>query len=333
VQDAVSTQTDLDLWAYLSPFDGFQTFDDLFAALDKVHLPGFRTGVLIPTLYDDWTQAQVNHTLGAQLTVSGEANAYTIRSTIEARGYRCGGWSVPRATGDVYSEGKLHGRIAARFDYFVLNFEDGWDGFWTQDGRSVVDVWITGFWDGVMEAGGQEAVDRLNGNVGVTMVTNSAMMHAVSDDEVAAWTDGTNFDALEAYIPGDPGLDPDSSGSIWQDRLNRISKPDRPFVLILEQGDLPTICRQFARSRGVQIWTLQVAAQQQWPEVPVTQPSEPAPCDQGWSDKKDAVVQAAGEIDELVRQARVELGRTSARKSVLRQLLNGVSARTTTILG
>lgn len=290
----------LDAW--ISPFDTYATIADAIADVRRIHMPGAATGVLLPTLYDDWTQAQVNHALGAELTVSSAEQAGQIRAAFEAQGVPCGGWSVPRGTGDVAAEGHAHGLMAAQFDFFLLNLEKGWPGFWTDDGRAAVDVWLGAFWAGVKEGG---ATARLNGNVGVTWVTNSAMMQAVSDAEAAAWVGGTNFDALEAYIPGDPGLDPSLSMAIWQARLARIGVSGRPVMLILEQGDLPALCAQHTTPGfGVQLWTLASAAQQTWPALIADAPSADAPerqtpSDWPWPLWQDAALNYRGIADAL----------------------------------
>ncbi len=278
--------TRLDAW--ISPFDTYSTIAAAVADAQRIHLPGLTTGVLLPTLYDDWTQSQVQHSLGVELTVSSAEHAGQIRAAFEAQGVPCGGWSVPRGTGDIAAEGYAHGLMAAQFDFFVLNFEKGWPGFWADNGGAAIDQWLGAFWTGVADSG---ASQRLNGNVGVTWVTNSGMMQAVSDDEAAAWVGGTNFDALEAYLPGDPGLDPTLSLAIWQARLARIGVADRPVVLILERGDLPALCAQHAiAGYGVQLWTLAGAAQQTWPE-----PVPDDPC-AALIEQRDGLVETVADI-------------------------------------
>jgi hypothetical protein len=317
------------LWLWLSPWDTYKTIQSAVDAAKLVRMPGFETGVLVPTLYDDWTQAQLSNNLGLELKVSGYDGALVIRSAFEAAGVACGGWSVPRGTGDVEAEGYVHGFCAAAFDYFVINFEDGWAGFWTLEGRAGVDAWLGAFWNGVKDAGGTE---RLNGNVGVTMVTNSSMMNSVSDDEAAAWVGGTSFDCLEAYVPGDRGLDPGNAIRIWNERLDRIGVAERPVVPILEQGDLPALIAQYAHpTLGAQIWTLSIAAARDWPDAPEPE-SKPA-CDYGWQAKKDLVVATAGELQAVADQITAEANRKGGPRVVAtRGLAKAVRDRAQAIL-
>jgi hypothetical protein len=256
------------LRSWISPFDPFATPQDVVNAAQRITLTGFESRVLLPTMYGAWYQgtAGVQRTLGAGLVDTSPAGYAAIRASIEALGTGCDGWSVPTDA----SQGYAHGAVASVFDHFVLNFEHGWAGFWTPEGPNPVNQFMGDFWRGVQDGG---ASDRLNGNVGVTMVTNSAMMHALSDAELQAWVGGSNYDALEAYIPGDPGLDPANSQRIWQARLAANGIADRNVVLILEQGDLPALCAEYANPvYGVQLWTLGSAMNLAWPA-----PDDPAP--------------------------------------------------------
>lgn len=313
--------------SWISPFSPFANINSLATAWYRVHLPGWQHRVMIPTLYGPWFQGQLaNRSLGNALCGSSPDDYAALRDRIEQIGIGCDGWSVPTADGDSNAQGRLHGATAAKFDFWMINFEHGWPGFWTPSGAARMNDWISGFWQGVEEGGGS---DRLNGNVGVTMVTNSAMMQALDDDEMRAWVDGTNFDALEAYIPGDPGLDPDLALQIWNNRLRAIGTADRRVILILEQGDLPAMCQQYQNNHyGVQIWTLEIAAAQTWPDAteippeqqPLPEPYQPAqnPC--------SGLISSIGYMGGDLLAPVVKLKLTSQPKAVQR-LVAGIRAQ------
>lgn len=310
----------LSLW--LSPWEPYQSADELVAACRGVNLPGHQTEILIPTLYDDWPQQVLSRTLGDALAIDSIDDAATVRALIEADGISCGGWSVPRGTGEIYGEGYKHGQVAALFDHFVLNYEDGWSGFWTDDGRWAVDEFMRGFQDGL---GG--ARPRL----GVTFVTNTAMLQAVSPDEAAAWLEHADYVAIEVYVPGDPGLDPDLGAARMRDELAAAGHPDVPIVCILERGDLSTLAAAESHPElGVQVWTIGAALQHTWPDIA---PPPPPDVDFGWLAKKDLVVGLAGELQNVADQFGIEAGRKSGpRKSMVLALAAGVRSRAEQIL-
>jgi hypothetical protein len=281
----------LGVWA--SPQENIQTPEDLVAMLKDVHLPGHETEVYIPTYYDDWPQQVLSQrAIGDAFAVDGPEDAAAMRATIESLGLKCGGWSVPRGTGDIYAEGYKQGTCAAMFDHFILNFEDGWAGFWTQDGVNAITLFLSGFWDALKAAG--RGPD--NFLLGITFVTNAAMLGAVSVAEASEWLGGTHYVALEAYVPDDPGLDPANSLRRMQSVLNASGYPNMRMVCILEQGDVVSLAQEFSHPElGVQIWTAAVAASASWP--PVEDPVQPLPdVDWAWQAKKDQVVATTGEL-------------------------------------
>lgn len=323
----------LPLALWISPVGKpYETVEDVLADVARVHLDGFEPVVILPTLYDDYPQQECRRTIGDALAIDSAEDAARVRAQFEAAGVRCWGWSVPRGTGDVAAEGAKHGAMAAVFETFVLNFEDGWEGFWTADGRAVVDTWLGGFWSA-------PGTEHLDGHVGVTMVTNSAMLHAVSDDEARAWCEGTHFWALEAYVPGDPGLDPANSLRLWRERLARIGQADRPVVLILERGDLVGDVERFAEPTwGTQIWPVESALAVNWPAAapPAQLPAaEPEPCDRPWQAKRPLVLSSAGVIrGDLVAALRAEANRLgrAPRKTVIRRLARQIEQAAEAIL-
>jgi hypothetical protein len=101
------------------------------------------------------------------------------------------------------------------------------------------------------------------------------MLGAVSASEGAAWFEDVDYVAIEAYIPGDPGLDPEKGAARMREELAAAGHPDLPIVCILEFGDLPVMCAQFSHPEfGVQVWTVGAALNHTWPpadqEEPVT---------------------------------------------------------------
>jgi hypothetical protein len=314
-------QPALGLW--ISPFNPYQTAAAVAADARKVHMPGMQTRVLLPTLYDDYPQQVVTRTIGDALAIDNAEDAAAVRAAIEAEGTPCDGWSVPRGTGDIEAEGYAHGLVASKFERFVLNWEEGWSGFWTENGAAAVNLWMTGFWRAVSDAG---AAERLQGRVGITFVTNLTMRNAATDDEVAAWVGGSHYDALEAYLPGDPGLDPGKALAIWQGRLARIGATDRPVVVILEHGDLPALVAQYAHpTYGAQVWTLPIAASQNWPPLesfesrdPESEP-EPEPSVDPRDTQIAAMAGAIAHLADVVGDALLaEAKRSSVRKTFVR---------------
>lgn len=288
---------DLALW--LSPHESrFQTAAQLVAACKEVNLPGHRTVVLIPTLYDDWPQQVVNRSIGDELAIDSPDDAWNVRAAIEFFGVPCGGWSVPRGTGNVLAEGYKHGLTARYFDHFSLNFEAGWQDFWAPDGRWYVDEWFKGFNDGLQGHRPQR--------LGVTFVTNTAMLQAVSASEGAAWFEQVDYVGIEVYLPGDPGLDPARGTERMRAELAAAGHPDLPIVCILEQGDLPALAQQFSHPDfGVQVWTVQAALNHAWPapgtEEPATEPTA-ADFRQALAYLADITRTHAEEVERVARQ-------------------------------
>lgn len=303
---------DLALW--ISPYNGYQTPAQVAAAASGVHLPGHRTIVLLPTLYDDWPQQALSkRAIGDALAVDSPADCASVRQAIEACGVACGGWSVPRGTGDAYAEGYAHGQAAAQFEVFILNYEqwtarenDPSEEYWVhpQD-SSYVNAFMDGFEQALAEAGAAPII-------GLTYVTNSMFTNA-GDDVERAWLRRVNFVALEAYYPGDRNLDPAKSLELWAKHCTddlRIAAV--PACAIVAQGDIVTDAQTVSDPAwGVEVWTLEEAARAEWPaadepptEAPVPEPeapAEPEPIDIPWQQKRGLVINTLGLIhgDEL----------------------------------
>lgn len=312
----------LDCW--ISPYSPYQTAASVAAAVAKVHSPGFLTRVLLPTMYGADVQRDLNRTIGNDLAIAGVEDCERVRGLIESYGVPCGGWSVPCAVGDIAEQGYMHGVCAGYFDWFILNFEHGWPGFWSVDGVDIVTQFLDGFWRGIAAMG---ATARLDGQIGITMVTNTAMMLALDDDELLAWTGGTNYDALEAYVEDDPGLDPEAAIAIWTKRLADVDITGRDTVLILSQGDLDVQTPYYAHPvRGTQIWTLEIAAAHLWPADPPTPPPPP-------TDNCAPLINALAYVcDDQGDALLAECTRSNVRKTVVRSVVKEMQrVRTETI--
>jgi hypothetical protein len=155
------------------------------------------------------------------------------------------------------------------FDHFNLNWEEGWQDFWAREGAAPVNQFLEGYWNSVVDP---------NQLTGITFVPNTAMLGAATPQETAAWVGGSEYVAIETYLPGDPGLDP-AMGRIRMGReLEQAGFPEFPVVNMLEHGDLPTLAAQFTHpTYGIQIWTVGAAIAHNWPIVepppdPVTPP-------------------------------------------------------------
>lgn len=268
--------------AWISPWDTYQSVAEVVADVEIVRaaLPGREVRVALPTAYGPALQGTLarpgQRTLGDALCPPTPDGLRALRQQIEAAGVPCDGWCVPRGDGDVAAEGDLHGRLAGLFDKFILNFEAGWPGFWTRPADvAATNGYLTAFWDALGAAG---RADALTGEVGLTWVTNS-MLAAVPDDAKRAWIDGTHYDALEVYVPGDPNLDPARGLARWQQVLGRLGVTGRDVVAILARGDLVADAATYSHpTRGVQLWTLQSAARRLAQVAPAPPPApEPAP--------------------------------------------------------
>lgn len=319
---------------WLSPHENIQTPQQLAAMVKNVYMPDHTTVVYIPTFYDDWPQQVLSQrSIGDALAIDNAADAANVRAQIEAEGVLCGGWSVPRATGDAYDEGYKQGQAAAAFDYFILNFEDGWAGFWTQNGTYAITQFLTGFWD-ALKAGGRDSSNFL---LGLSFVTNTAMLQAVDAEEGAAWFGGVHYVCVEAYVPGDPGLDPANSLRRMQAELDAAGFPDMRVVCILERGDLVALAQEFDHPElGFQVWTVAVAVAATWP-VPEDNGGDDVDLPQvdwAWQAKKDVVVSTTGELVAVRQQFNDEANRKAGprKKEVNRLASNEMQPRLDKIL-
>lgn len=293
-----------DALCWISPFDSYAGGAAVVADAQRVNVPGHRTVVAIPTLYGVWPQQELSRAIGDALAVDGIEDALNVRAQIESQGVACAGWSVPRGnTGNPDAEGYAHGAMAAQFDTFLLNWEQGWGGFWTSADAGAVRAFFGGFWRALSEAGREDV------HVIITFVTNSAMRQAVPADEETAWVEGSHAVALEAYIPGDPGLDPGNAVAIMRARLARDGHPDFPVIVILEQGDLLALAEQYSDPTwGVQFWTLATAARAAWP-APQPEDEDMAlpPVDErytanGWNDWRTVAINLQSIADTMGQQ-------------------------------
>ena len=242
--------------AWVSPDDTYQTPADVLADLATVRaaFPGRTVRVAIPTAYGPYLQGAMARPtyrqLGDALCPADLAGVAALRALFEAAGYPCDGWSVPRGRlGDSLlsdrDEGAFHGSIAALFARFYWNFEAGWSGFWTEAASvQAATDWVTGYWS--------TAGDALGGNTGITWVTNS-MLTAVPDPAKKVWLGGSNYDILEAYLPGDPNLDPQRAAAIWAATLNALAITGRPVYELVEND----IAKYVSGAAPWHLWTLQ----------------------------------------------------------------------------
>ena len=302
------------LTVWLSPWEHYESVEQIVEALANVHLPGHTTEVLIPTVYDDTPQYWLRNNLGPGLKVSNPDSAAGLRQQFRDLGLECGGWSVPRGTGNAGSEGAIHGAFAAQFDHFNLNWEEGWQDFWAREGAAPVNQFLQGYW-GEVEARGR-TLDVLTG---ITFVPNTAMLGAATPQETAAWVGGSEYVAIETYLPGDPGLDPAKGRVRMGHELEQAGYPDFPVVNMLEHGDLPALAAQFTHPvYGIHIWTIGAAIAHTWPiEEPPPEPVTPPEVDDVLQalayiandvtgplrDHPDpAVSSAAAEVDRVAQQ-------------------------------